>query len=331
MIIMDKRRSGSLIKVIPVLALVISIACGFSKPKYETEINRYERIPEHVLSHDLLNDFFPPVSNSSEWENPIPIKGYVNSPGAEDNPVILPDGETLYFFFTPDVTVAPEVQVLDGVSGVWRSQMVLGQWEEATRIRLSNDLSLDSAMVVLDDTMWFISARGGNYRPIDIYTASKEDDQWKDWENVGKTLNESYNVGEFWIDDSQTEMIFHAEKEDGYGGLDLWKTYKIDDSWSLPQNLGPAVNSFENESHPFVSPDGEQLFITGKSNLGYAGPAIYRSIKNNDSTWGKPEEIISNFAGDASVDNYGNIYFTHHYFDEKGQMLEADIFVAYHK
>ena len=39
---------------------------------------------------------------------------------------------------------------------------------------------------------------------------------------------------------------------------------------------------------------------------------------------------ISQFAGEASLDNKGNIYFTHHFYKD-GVMLEADIYVAYKK
>jgi hypothetical protein len=40
-----------------------------------------------------------------------------------------------------------------------------------------------------------------------------------------------------------------------------------------------------------------------------------------------PELIISQFAGEPSIDNEGNIYFTHHFFQE-GKMIEADIYIA---
>jgi hypothetical protein len=40
--------------------------------------------------------------------------------------------------------------------------------------------------------------------------------------------------------------------------------------------------------------------------------------------------IISQFAGESSVDNEGNIYFTHHFYKD-GVMLEADYYVAYRK
>jgi len=58
-------------------------------------------------------------------------------------------------------------------------------------------------------------------------------------------------------------------------------------------------------------------------------PAIFRSKKVNNE-WQEPELIVSQFAGESSVDNEGNIYFTHHFFKD-GVMLEADIYVIQKK
>ena len=43
--------------------------------------------------------------------------------------------------------------------------------------------------------------------------------------------------------------------------------------------------------------------------------------------WQEPELILSQFAGEASLDRDGNLYFTHHFF-HNGEMIEADIYVA---
>jgi len=58
-------------------------------------------------------------------------------------------------------------------------------------------------------------------------------------------------------------------------------------------------------------------------------PAIYRS-KLVNGTWAEPELILSQFAGEPTLDNKGDLYFTHHFF-ENGTMIEADIYVAYKK
>jgi hypothetical protein len=58
--------------------------------------------------------------------------------------------------------------------------------------------------------------------------------------------------------------------------------------------------------------------------------AIYRSLKTG-GVWSEPQLMISQFAGEPSLDSEGNIYFTHHFFNDAGQMIEADIYAAYRK
>ena len=101
--------------------------------------------------------------------------------------------------------------------------------------------------------------------------------------------------------------------------------------WTEPVALPSPINTNEyDEDQPFITPDGNELWFTGQSRLGYTGPAIFR-CKNVNGSWGAPEEIISNFAGEPTLDSNGNIYFVHHFFSEERDMIEADIYVAYKK
>ena len=98
---------------------------------------------------------------------------------------------------------------------------------------------------------------------------------------------------------------------------------KTNDGWEPPENVD-AVNSQENEGWPFVTQDGSQLWFTRV----YMGmPAIFRTYRINGH-WSEPDLILSQFAGEPSLDNAGNIFFMHHFFKD-GKMVEADIYVAY--
>ena len=77
-----------------------------------------------------------------------------------------------------------------------------------------------------------------------------------------------------------------------------------------------------------MTPDGRQLWFTGYSSLGYPGPALFCSIWNGTG-WGRPSEIVSQFAGEPVLDASGNLYFVHHFLDSAGKLAEADIYVAY--
>jgi hypothetical protein len=312
-----------------VVMLLALNSCTQSQP-VQTK-TRAETIPATAVKMTPETDAFPPVLHSDQWQKPVPLGGPINTAGAEDSSFITPDGNNFYFFFTPDVSIPAEKQLLDGVTGIWWSQKVGGNWTEPERVVLNNDLSLDGCEFVQGDTMWFCSVRKGNIGEIDIYTAKLKNGKWTDWRNAGEQLNKQYDIGEFHLSADGDTMYFHWMGHGGLGGIDIWKSEKTDGKWGEPINLGPKVNSAADEGWPFLTSDGNELWFCGQSRLGYTGPAVFRSLKMADGSWGEPVEIISNFAGEPTLDDAGNIYFVHHFYSKDGKMLEADIYVAYRK
>jgi hypothetical protein len=57
---------------------------------------------------------------------------------------------------------------------------------------------------------------------------------------------------------------------------DIWVVERIEDRWSEPRNLGPAVNSESNEWYPTTTLDGT-LYFSSPREGGFGGPDIYRS------------------------------------------------------
>jgi hypothetical protein len=264
------------------------------------------------------------VLHSSEFQSPIPLPYPVNTAGAEDSPFILPDGNTLYFFFTPDVRVPPEKQLFDQVTGVWVTQKIGGLWQLPQRVWLQKPaaLALDGAVCIQDDEMWFASAREG-YTGVNLFTAKWINGDWRSWTYAGDHLMKTVQVGEVHLHGS--DLYFHSNRPGGKGEEDLWVITRQGDAWSEPINLA-AVNSSTSDSRPFVSTDGSQLWFT-RTHQGT--PAIFRS-KKAQGGWQAPELIVSRFAGEPTLDDSGNLFFVHHFF-ENNVMIEADLYAAYKK
>lgn len=313
------------------IAALLLILSSCAQPGPVQTKTRAETIPATAVKMTPETDVYPPVLHSDQWQAPVPLGSPIDTAGAEDSPFITPDGNNFYFFFTPDVSVPAEKQLLDGVTGIWWSQKDDGNWTEPERVVLNSDVALDGCEFVQGDIMWFGSVRAGNYGEVDVYTAKFKDGKWTDWQNAGEQLNKQYDIGEFHLSADGNTLYFHWSDHGGYGGLDLWKSEKTATGWGEPVNLGPKVNSENDEGWPFLSSDGSELWFCGQSRLGYIGPAVFRSLRMADGTWGEPEEIISNFAGEPTLDDAGNIYFVHHFFSKDGTMIEADIYVAYKK
>jgi hypothetical protein len=281
-------------------------------------------VPSTAVKVTPDTDAHPPILHSDEYEEPVPVPFPINTAGAEDSCFIMPDGNTMFWWFTPDPNAPLTEQLLDRVTGLYISRKVSGEWQKPERIWLSypGELALDGAAFVLDDVMWFASARTG-YTGMHWFTASFANGEWTDWAEVG--FDPHYQVGELHISANGQELYFHSDRPGGEGQRDIWMLRSEDGEWLPPENV-EAVNSSESEGWPFLTQDGNELWFT----RAYMGsPAVYRS-KRVDGEWQEPELIISQFAGEPSLDAAGNIYFTHHFYRD-GVMLEADCYVAMKK
>ncbi len=316
---------GAIAIALLLIGLILSI--GFvpeSDPYPDT--TRSEAIPEGAVKMTPQSDIYPPVLHLDLWEDPVPLEGPINTAGAEDSAFIIPDGSTMYLFFTPDASVPANEQLFDEVTGIWRSDWNGTGWDEPTRVWLQypDKLALDGAPFILNDTMWFASAREG-YTGMNLFTASYRDQAWKDWTYAGDLINEDYQVGEMHIGADGTELFFHSDRPGTKGQYDLWVSELQDGHWQAPVNLAP-LNTPENEGWPFLTEDGQELWFT-RTYMG--SPSVWRSTKVN-GTWGAPELVVSTFAAEPTLDRDGNLYFIHHYVIE-GQIIEADVYVAYRK
>lgn len=285
---------------------------------------REEAIPAAMVKILPATDIYPPVLHSDEYELPIPMPYPLNTISAEDSGYIMPDGNTFYLWSTPDPNIPAEKQLFDGVTGLYVSHKVNNQWQIPRRIWVQGpgEVALDGCLFVQGNTMWFASARAG-YTGLHWFTASFINGEWVDWKEAG--FNPDYEVGELHISADGKELYFHSPHVGGQGQYDIWVSQKVNDQWQPPQNV-TAVNSPETDGWPFLTPDSNELWFT---RIFMGSPAIFRS-RRIDGEWQEPEMIISQFAGEPSLDNEGNIYFTHHFYKDN-IMLEADYYVAYKK
>ncbi len=318
--------SGVLISTTLLLTACSSTA---STPKTQTPtvvstIDRESKIPLSQHKITPVDDLYPPILHSNEYEVPVLMPYPISTAGAEDSGFIIPDGNMFYFWFTPDPNASLGQQIDCGVTGIYVAKKVNGLWQKPERVLLQDPdkQALDGAVFVQDNTLWFCSARTG-YDGLHWFTANYQNGKWANWAIADFNLD--YKVGELHISADGQELYFHSDRPGGKGQYDIWVSKKQNGEWQEPQNVA-AVNSQESDGWPSLSPSGNELWFT-RTYMG--SPAIFRS-KRIHGEWQEPELIISQFAGESSVDSEGNLYFTHHFY-KNGVMLEADIYVAYKK
>ena len=302
------------------IIIAMSYGCSYEAPHPTPPPDRESMIPasQTKITPDL--DIYPVRSETDEYEDPVPLPYPVNTAGAEDSAFITPDGNTLYVWFTPDVSKPVEEQVTDGVTGIYVFYNVNGNWSNAERVMLQDPgkLALDGCEFIQNNIMLFCTVREG-YTGIHWFSAEFKDGIWWNWQNAD--FGPTYEVGELHITADGTELYFHSARPGGHGGFDIWVSENINGEWQPPINVD-VVNSPYTDGWPFVSQDGSELWFS----RGNGAPELYRSLRVAGE-WSEPEKMFSFFSGESSMDNEGNIYFTHHFYKDD-IMLEADIYFA---
>lgn len=98
-------------------------------------------------------------------------------------------------------------------------------------------------------------------------------------------------------------LYFASDRPGGFGGFDIYVSYRVGSSWSAPENLGSIVNSIGNEITPFH--DGASLYFASDYHKGYGGFDIFKAEENN----GRWATLYHGGPGlNSSMDDYGFIF-----------------------
>jgi hypothetical protein len=238
----------ALLAIFIVIIVAVIVHFNFNQPQEAPELpTRDSAIPASAVKITPEADFYPPILHSDGWLQPVPLSDAINTAGGEDSAFVMPDGDTLYFFFTPDVNIPAEQQVSDGVTGIYVSKKQNGEWSTAERVILQDHgkLALDGAEFVQGNIMWFASAREG-YTGVNYFTAEYKDGKWTDWQYVGDKLMKDYRMGEMHITADGNTLYFHSDRAGGKGEFDIWTSQKVNGEWQTPENVA-AVNTEGNE------------------------------------------------------------------------------------
>lgn len=118
------------------------------------------------------------------------------------------------------------------------------------------------------------------------------------WSAPQKTFVRAIGDQQGWITAYESEdkdiLVFSANRRGGYGNQDLYVLFKKNDgSYGGMKNLGPDINTFEDELAPWMSPDGKFLYFTSGGHPGYGGWDLYRSerLTQTWTRWSEPENL----------------------------------------
>jgi outer membrane protein OmpA-like peptidoglycan-associated protein len=110
---------------------------------------------------------------------------------------------------------------------------------------------------------------------LKIYT-SEYNQEKKVWENIKEFPynNPKYSVGHPAISADGLSIIFASNQPGGFGKSDLYITHLRNGQWTKPKNLGPKVNTSENELFPYLNKE-DKLYFSSNRNGGFGKLDLY--------------------------------------------------------
>ncbi len=154
-------------------------------------------------------------------------------------------------------------------------------------------------------TMYFAAEYYGlGYGRYDIYRVKRTPKGWSAPINLGVSVNTDFWESAPSISIDGNALYFCSNRPDGYGGIDIYVSYKNEQGyWEEAENLGPDINTEGDEQTPFIHGDNKTLFFASNGWPGYGGSDLFVSKKENGA-WSKPINLgypINTYDNEGSI------------------------------
>ena len=246
-----------------------------------------------ILTHFLLGCIlFPLLGMGQQVEH---LGWQVNTPYDEREPILSPDGKTLYFWrrLAPDNTAG-----VNDHGDIWFTiQLGSGKWAPAQRMGIPlNSPGHDFVWQVspTNDTLWMTQVPQGRRNPGMAYATRSRYGGWNRPVPVAiQGLMSMGNCKDYFLTPEKI-LLLPNQGPDTHGASDLYVSFPLgNNQWSEPMNLGPVVNSFGDEDAPFLSEDGRTLFFNSNGHGGFGDHDVFMSQRLDDSwtNWSTPVNL----------------------------------------
>jgi hypothetical protein len=223
---------------------------------------------------------------TSDWSEPIRMSGHLNNRGPNFIQNVSVTGDTLIL----GNQYLKKGKMKDGVS---YSVNINGEWSFPKPITILNDYNMSqhgNHFVSLKSGV-IISAveRSESKGHRDLYVSFWNGKYATEPVNMGGVINSALEESSPYLACDNKTLYFASKGHNGYGGYDIFRTTRLDDSWtnwSVPVNLGPAVNGEMDEEFFSITHCGRYAIFTKK--MGIHNEDLYKisveDLFNNNTT-----------------------------------------------
>lgn len=275
--------------------------------RIENDIRKIELHYDSLTVND--KDYYVPIeyyyeliSYRQEVDTLRPPRGLKINMGSEINSSSSDYGPTLnvhdnVLFFTSKRNFRRiNFEKMDN-EDIFFSQRAEGFWNEAQALKEINTRFNEGSAALSRDGQTLYFARCDSPDGLgncDLYRAKMQaDSTWGEIQNLGAEVNSTSWDSHPSLSHSEDTLFFASDRLGGFGLSDIWFTYKSgrDGKWAKAVNLGPTINTRQNELSPFLHPKFDVLYFSSNGHLLNFGEFdIYKSRLVN-KVWQEPKNI----------------------------------------
>ena len=116
-----------------------------------------------------------------------------------------------------------------------------------------------------------------------IYTSTRASGEWGEGQELKLFKDSSITVGHPSLNASGDTLYFVSDAPGGYGGKDIYMAILDGSEWTDIQNVGPQINTTDDELYPHFRADG-RLYFASKGHPGYGGLDLFYAVRR-DTVW----------------------------------------------
>jgi len=230
----------------------------------------------------------------------VPARAFItnlkelNSKYSDHSPVISTDESVMLFTSTREGSVGGKPNAYDDEydEDIYISYKTHGRWGVPVNVGPPLNTRSEDATVGLSADGQSLLIYNGQRGSGDLQISVLKGDDWSWPEWLSSEINSKYQESSASFANNDRMLYFISERPGGVGGKDIWSSTKDSrGKWSEAKNLGPAINTPYDEESVFMHPDGRTLYFSSKGHNTMGGFDIFRSVKQDDGTWTKPENL----------------------------------------
>lgn len=124
------------------------------------------------------------------------------------------------------------------------------------------------------ERLYLVSNRPDGYGGTDIYVCYKKDTTWTLPLNLGPKVNSPFDE-KFPFERSESELYYSSNRPTSMGGLDIYRSFKVDGFWELGENLKVPINSPRDDFGILFYPEKKNGFFTSSRVDGEGSDDLY--------------------------------------------------------